>query len=57
MIRTSTIHDISARCQDCDWDCHTNNAQAVAARHAEAHGHHVSVMVTKSFEYYGGGIP
>lgn len=49
----SVVHGL-ATCEDCGW--HTDsykNAQANAARHAKAYGHHVNGELGISFGYYG----
>jgi hypothetical protein len=43
---------IFAVCQDCEKEWSSLNAQGVAARHAKAHGHTVSVEVVQ-YIFYG----
>ena len=45
-------------CQDCDWRSESyKNAQAIAARHAKAHGHRVlgNVVIAFSYDYRSEG--
>ena len=56
MFTTSELHDIAARCYDCDWTADRNNAQAIGAIHARAHGHKVTVMLTRSITYAGRSV-
>ena len=47
------VHGI-AECQDCDWGTQSyKNAQAIAARHAKAHGHKVTGELGIYFSYDG----
>ena len=47
------VHGI-ATCKDCGWYTDSyKNAQANAARHAEAHGHHVEGEVAYAYSYTG----
>lgn len=47
------VHGV-AICQDCGWHTESyKNAQALAARHAKAHGHHVKGELGISFSYDG----
>ncbi len=43
---------VFAKCSDCDKEWSSPNAQGVAARHAKAHGHSVSVEVVQ-YIFYG----
>ena len=44
------------KCEDCSWGSASyKNAQALAARHAKAHGHKVIGEVTNAFDYDGRG--
>ena len=41
-------------CEDCSWRSESyKNAQALAARHAKAHGHKVVGEVVNAFDYDG----
>lgn len=49
----SVIHAV-VECQDCDWEtCSYKNAQALASRHANAHGHRVIGELGIYIEYVG----
>ena len=53
--RFGLVHGV-AECRDCGWRTEQyKNAQATAARHAQAHGHKVAVEVTLSGYYDGKG--
>ena len=43
---------VFAKCDDCGKEWSSPNAQAVASRHASAHGHSVSVEVVQ-YIFYG----
>ena len=54
MYREFGITSALAQCRDCSWQSESyKNAQAIAARHAKAHKHKVSVEVTMSGFYDG----
>jgi hypothetical protein len=38
-----------AFCQDCDWSVESNNAQGVAAQHADKYGHEVKGELAYSY--------
>lgn len=49
----SVVHGL-AQCDDCGWSTQSyKNAQALAARHARAHGHKVRGELGIAFSYTG----
>jgi len=56
--RTYGVVHAVATCADCGWETHSyKNAQALAARHAKAHGHHVAGELGIAFSYTGDRVP
>lgn len=56
MKRATTTRQIAvhARCRNCPWRANTANAQAIAARHNDAHQHQ-TVVTTTTEVVYGDG--
>jgi hypothetical protein len=51
--RYGAVHGL-AHCLDCGWETQSyKNAQALASRHAEAHGHRVEGEVAYCYVYAG----
>ena len=50
---TGLMHAI-AICLDCGWECHTRNAQGLAAQHTDRTGHYVTVESHLTIAYYVG---
>lgn len=48
---TTALLAVAAQCQECAWASESRNAVGVAARHHDAHGHTVTVEVTRSITY------
>ena len=54
MKRTYGVVHAIVKCADCGWGTDSyKNAQALAARHAKAHGHHVEGELGIAFSYTG----
>ncbi len=48
---TSELVEIDATCHGCDWGSIATNALGNAARHHDATGHYVDVVVTRRVHY------